>query len=76
MSPTSMFRLCSVYIECIILQVKYVIPVDEGAAVYKFEAHLDGRTIAAQCMEKKKVGQFECVLGYIDYRVKKNCISD
>lgn len=35
------------------LQVRYMVPVDEGAAVYKFEAHLDGRTITAQCMEKK-----------------------
>ncbi|XP_037799719.1 von Willebrand factor A domain-containing protein 5A-like isoform X7 [Penaeus monodon] len=35
------------------LQVRYKVPVDEGAAVYKFEAHLDGRTITAHCMEKK-----------------------
>ncbi|XP_069960110.1 von Willebrand factor A domain-containing protein 5A isoform X2 [Cherax quadricarinatus] len=36
------------------LQVHYRLPVDESAAVYKLEAHLDGRTISAQCMEKKK----------------------
>ncbi|XP_042891440.1 von Willebrand factor A domain-containing protein 5A-like isoform X2 [Penaeus japonicus] len=36
------------------LQVTYRVPVDEGAAVYKFEAHLDGRVITAHCMEKKK----------------------
>ncbi|KAK4319875.1 hypothetical protein Pmani_009220 [Petrolisthes manimaculis] len=36
------------------LQVKCVFPVQDGAAFYKFEARLDGRTIIAQCMEKKK----------------------
>ncbi|KAK3889887.1 hypothetical protein Pcinc_006135 [Petrolisthes cinctipes] len=36
------------------LQVKCVFPVEDGAAFYKFEARLDGRTIIAQCMEKKK----------------------
>nr|XP_045618381.1 von Willebrand factor A domain-containing protein 5A-like isoform X2 [Procambarus clarkii] len=36
------------------LQVRYTLPVDESAAVYKFEAHLDGRKILAHCMEKKK----------------------
>ncbi|XP_047486431.1 von Willebrand factor A domain-containing protein 5A-like [Penaeus chinensis] len=39
--------------KCCLIQVRYKIPVDEGAAVYKFEAHLDGRTITAHCMEKK-----------------------
>ncbi|XP_069960100.1 von Willebrand factor A domain-containing protein 5A isoform X2 [Cherax quadricarinatus] len=36
------------------LQVHYRLPVDESAAVYKFEARLDGRIIYTQCMEKKK----------------------
>lgn len=35
-------------------------PVDEGAAFYKFEARLDGRTIIAHCMEKKKVPVLYC----------------
>ncbi|ROT69487.1 putative von Willebrand factor A domain-containing protein 5A-like [Penaeus vannamei] len=43
------------------LQVRYMVPVDEGAAVYKFEAHLDGRTITAQCMEKKAVREIGCI---------------
>lgn len=36
------------------LEVEYKIPVDEGAAVYKFEAVVNNTKIAAQCMEKKK----------------------
>nr|XP_045594486.1 von Willebrand factor A domain-containing protein 5A-like [Procambarus clarkii] len=39
------------------LQVQYRLPVDEGAAVYKCEAHLDGRTISTHCVEKKKAEQ-------------------
>ncbi|KAK8378073.1 hypothetical protein O3P69_018790 [Scylla paramamosain] len=36
------------------LQVRAVLPVEEGAAVYHCEARLDGRTIVTHCMEKKK----------------------
>ncbi|XP_063850940.1 von Willebrand factor A domain-containing protein 5A-like isoform X2 [Scylla paramamosain] len=36
------------------LQVRAVLPVEEGAAVYHCEARLDGRTIVTHCMEKNK----------------------
>ncbi|XP_063856776.1 von Willebrand factor A domain-containing protein 5A-like isoform X2 [Scylla paramamosain] len=36
------------------LQVRAVLPVEEGAAVYHCEAQLDGRTIVTHCMEKNK----------------------
>ncbi|XP_045123544.1 von Willebrand factor A domain-containing protein 5A-like isoform X2 [Portunus trituberculatus] len=36
------------------LQVRAVLPMEEGAAVYHCEARLDGRTIVTHCMEKKK----------------------
>ncbi|XP_066948769.1 von Willebrand factor A domain-containing protein 5A-like isoform X13 [Macrobrachium rosenbergii] len=36
------------------LELEFRMPVDEGAAVYKFEAVIDGRKISAQCLEKKK----------------------
>ncbi|XP_068240507.1 von Willebrand factor A domain-containing protein 5A-like isoform X2 [Palaemon carinicauda] len=39
------------------LTVQYSMPVDEGAAVYKFEAVVDGRKITAQCFEKKRAEQ-------------------
>ncbi|XP_064121980.1 von Willebrand factor A domain-containing protein 5A-like isoform X18 [Macrobrachium nipponense] len=39
------------------LELEFRMPVDEGAAVYKFEAVIDGRKISAKCMEKKKAEQ-------------------
>ncbi|KAK7065457.1 von Willebrand factor A domain-containing protein 5A, partial [Halocaridina rubra] len=36
------------------LEVEYRMPIDEGAAVYKFEAVVNEHKITAQCMEKKK----------------------
>ncbi|CAL4065069.1 unnamed protein product, partial [Meganyctiphanes norvegica] len=36
------------------LQVECSFPIDEGAALYKFEAEIGDRKIVAQCMEKKK----------------------
>ncbi|XP_066948750.1 von Willebrand factor A domain-containing protein 5A-like isoform X17 [Macrobrachium rosenbergii] len=36
------------------LELEFRMPVDEGAAVYKFEAVIGGRKISAQCLEKKK----------------------
>ncbi|CAL4145476.1 unnamed protein product, partial [Meganyctiphanes norvegica] len=36
------------------LQVECSFPIDEGAALYKFEAEINDRQIVAQCMEKKK----------------------
>ncbi|KAK7076687.1 von Willebrand factor A domain-containing protein 5A, partial [Halocaridina rubra] len=47
---------CSTYVNTTKypLQIEYRIPVDESAAVYSFEAIVNGRKIIAQCMEKKK----------------------
>lgn len=39
------------------LQVECSFPIDEGAALYNFEAEIEDRKITAQCMEKKKAAK-------------------
>ncbi|KAK8723637.1 hypothetical protein OTU49_011475, partial [Cherax quadricarinatus] len=39
------------------LMVEYVLPVDENAALYKFEAHLDGQTVTTICIDKEKASK-------------------
>lgn len=40
------------------IETDFVFPLDSDAAVYKFEAEIDGRTIVAEVQEKSQVFRF------------------
>ena len=57
------------------IEAKFVFPVDDQSAVYKFEAVVDGRLIVAECQEKDQVGTSwpQCQLGM--WKIRNECVN-